>query len=162
MSSSSFDPLSELVHRLLFQFTFELDNCFEGMTFRITDPHVEGTSSYISFGMRFPPDEYAQMRLPTRGENVLQVPERMLSAAENGGRTFQESLQDIRRRLRELPLSCFAVPDVDLDALRRENVAAEAELQDELRQTRELADTLRSYRASLARARLSALSHDAR
>lgn len=162
MSSSSFDPLSELVHRLLFQFTFELDNCFEGITFRITDPHVEGTSSFISFGMRFPPEAYAQMRLPTRGENALQVPGRILSAAENGGRTLQESLQDIRQRLRELPPACFAVPDVDLDALRRENALAEAELQDELRKTQELANTLRSYRASLARARLTALPHDTR
>lgn len=161
----SFDPLTNIEWKLIYELGYELDDKMQSMTFRhletsqqqvaVQQPQNDaeedeeltgGAFGAVRLGMRFPTEYYKNLKLPVKGEADVITPSTPIEISTMAGQSIVEHLEDIRKSIDALPISYFTAPDINLEELRKENDAVEEELRLEIEKTRQFAKELDEYR----------------
>lgn len=165
----SFDPLTNIEWKLIYELNYELDDRMQSMTFRHletsqqpapmqqpqngTDDDKELAGSAVGvvrLGMRFPTEYYRSLELPVKGGADVTTLSTPIEISTMAGQSIVEHLTEIRKSVDALPISYFTAPSIDLEELRKENAAVEEELRMEIEKTRQFAKELDEYRRKIA------------
>lgn len=175
----SFDPLTNLEWKLIYELCYELDDKMQSMTFRHLEAFQQqaavqqspngvededelagGAFGAVRLGMRFPAEYYKNLKLPAKGETDVITPSTPIEISTMAGQSIVEHLTEIRKSIDALPISYFTAPNVDLEELRKENAAVEEELRLEIEKTRQFAKELDEHRRRIALRRFASADKD--
>lgn len=172
----SFDPLTNIEWKLIYELNYELDDRMQSMTFRHLetsqqpapvqqprngsddDNELAGSAvGVVRLGMRFPTEYYKSLELPTKGEADVMTLPTPIEISTMAGQSIIEHLTEIRKSIDALPISYFTAPSIDLEELRKENAIVEEELRAEIEKTHQFAKELDDYRRRIALRRFASV-----
>ena len=176
----SFDPLTNIEWKLIYELNYELDDRMQSMTFRHLETSQQqatvqqaqngvedeeesagGAVGVVRLGMRFPAEYYENLKLPMKGEADVTTLSTPIEISTMAGQSIVEHLAEIRQSIDALPISYFTAPSIDLEELRKENAAVEEELRVEIEKTRQFAKELDTYRRRLVLQRFASADSNA-
>ncbi|EFO62775.1 Hypothetical protein GLP15_3583 [Giardia lamblia P15] len=172
----SFDPLTNIEWKLIYELNYELDDRMQSMTFRHLetsqqpapvqqpqngsddDNELAGSAvGVVRLGMRFPTEYYKSLELPAKGEADVMTLPTPIEISTMAGQSIIEHLTEIRKSIDALPISYFTAPSIDLEELRKENAIVEEELRAEIEKTHQFAKELDDYRRRIALRRFASV-----